>query len=206
MIDVKKIKEKYLKGGFLVKDDVKGASADEIIEALTEIGIISNRACEYGEPGCKNPEKEILFGNWNCVRYEVAEILENAGYSVEWDDEWVIANDKKAYKTISGKPWWMPHIFTYSGEVYPIKGNEELYIEKVLLNNPHKKAPEWLDLEEYGFKKVFTEDFHLEENSTIIIKTDLVVEKYAHGKDWIFKIDNLEPWHITYSLWVRQKK
>ena len=45
-------------------------------------------APDYAEPGYRAPKGGVLFANWNCFPSRFDEILERAGYGVEWSDEW----------------------------------------------------------------------------------------------------------------------
>lgn len=52
---------------------------------------------EYGEPRYTDPENGILFADWNNVPKWQQDLMEEAGYELEWSDEWVSHNNK-AYR------------------------------------------------------------------------------------------------------------
>lgn len=78
-----------------------------------------NYADEYGERGYTNPEKSILFANWNDISDTVQEYLELAGYELEWGDEWVIDYDNsKAYRISGNSCDWQCQVhYTECGEL-----------------------------------------------------------------------------------------
>jgi hypothetical protein len=45
-------------------------------------------APRYAEPGYDQPNRGVLFADWNTLPCELDSLLERAGYSVEWSDEW----------------------------------------------------------------------------------------------------------------------
>ena len=204
MINIDKLDKKYMSDEVITKDDLSGASVEEVVDILKTIGLISWSAEEYGESGYLNPDKEILFANWNYLEDDVREILEESGYSTEWDDEWIVANDGKAYRTVGNQIGWMPYWFAYESEVYPIKGNEELFVESIT-NNPKNAAPEWLDLEKLGFEKAIDSDLGWYEQCKNISPKE-IADKYAKGKDYVFQIDDLDPWCAEFSLWIKKEK
>ena len=77
-------------------------------------------ASKYGEPGYQDPEKGILLANWNNVPSNMQKWLENAGYSLEWSDEWTVDyNNDKAYRTSPDSYSWEPQWGMGEGESGP---------------------------------------------------------------------------------------
>src|SRR5215831_14773837 len=78
----------------------------------------------YGEPGYTDPEKGILFANWNDVPKELSDSLEAEGFELEWSDEWIISHETdKAYRSSPDCYSWTPYyVLTDDGEV--IGGDE----------------------------------------------------------------------------------
>src|SRR5262249_11080147 len=69
-------------------------------------------AAEYAEPGYDQPEKGILFANWNYFPRGVDSILERYGYQIEWSDEWSTCGDcGKAFRTQPDSYGWQPSYF-----------------------------------------------------------------------------------------------
>ena len=83
----------------------------------------------YAEPGYDDPERGILFANWNnetrrgtdaerkagdywptvsTFRSRFADLLERAGYDTQWSDEWVICDCGRAVR-VEPDGWdWTP--------------------------------------------------------------------------------------------------
>jgi hypothetical protein len=66
-------------------------------------------AKEYAEPGYSQPDKAILFANWNYFPRGIDTILENYGFAIEWSDEWSTCEDcGKAVRTNPDCWDWKP--------------------------------------------------------------------------------------------------
>lgn len=64
---------------------------------------------KYAEPGYEQPTRGVLFANWNNLPSSVEEELENAGYAVEWSDEWTTCADcNAALRTQPDSYCWEP--------------------------------------------------------------------------------------------------
>ncbi len=74
---------------------------------------------KYGEPGYPDPAKGVVLANWNNVPKRIADYLEEAGFSLEWSDEWWIdyANEK-AYRTRPDSYHWESQIHLTRGGDY----------------------------------------------------------------------------------------
>lgn len=67
-------------------------------------------ASEYAERGYSQPEKGIVFADWNTFPRGLDTILERAGYDLEWSDEWSICEDcGKAIRTSADSYGWQPY-------------------------------------------------------------------------------------------------
>jgi hypothetical protein len=69
----------------------------------------------YAEPGYTDPERGILFANWNVFPQRLTDILERQGYEIEWSDEWVTCEDcNRAVRTSGNSYSWSPsYAFVY---------------------------------------------------------------------------------------------
>ncbi len=66
-------------------------------------------ASGYAEPGYTDPDKCVLFANWNVFPRNFDRVLESAGYAVEWSDEWATCEDcNKAVRTSGNSYHWQP--------------------------------------------------------------------------------------------------
>lgn len=115
----------------------------------------------YGEPGYTQPAEGVIFANWNNIEQAHQEMLEAAGYELEWSDEWTIDYDNnKAYRTSPDSYFWEPSVaYTEDGEMLTPDDSPHDWIEAMAVSDPSNKAqclPSWItpeDLVEAGFVK-----------------------------------------------------
>jgi len=132
---------------------------DIILKALQEKGDW-DYATHYGEPGYQNPEVGILFADWNPVSRRICDYLEEAGYELEWCDEWYVDYDNdKAWRTSPTSYDWQCSIrYTEHGVLTPDDSLED-WIDEIAMTDwsqPTGTVPSWItpnDLEERGFIK-----------------------------------------------------
>lgn len=66
-------------------------------------------ATGYAEPGYTDPEKGVVLLNWNKFPRGLDDILERAGYAIEWSDEWSTCSDcGKLVRTSPDGYSWQP--------------------------------------------------------------------------------------------------
>lgn len=134
---------------------------------------LENWTHAYAEPGYRDPERGILFGNWNDHgEYgkrtkadqrpsRFAKIAEHAGYATEWHDEWSTCEDcGKAVRTSPDSYSWTP--------AYAIIGECSLVCCDCIASDPAPLLEELtgdanrcltadvaqrIDLVEYGYEK-----------------------------------------------------
>lgn len=64
----------------------------------------------YSEPGYSDPEKGVLFCNWNLFCRDLTKILERYGYEIEWEDEWATCGECGNAVRTSPDGWdWRPY-------------------------------------------------------------------------------------------------
>jgi len=93
----------------------------QFVEEQTKQRRMFSFAPGYAEPGYSQPERGIVFGNWNPVCgfdktkaeqkrdpvAKLARVLEAAGCELEWEDEWCTCNDcGKAVRTSPDSYGW----------------------------------------------------------------------------------------------------
>lgn len=114
----------------------------------------------YGEPGYQDPEKCIIFSNWNYIPKGLAEWLEKCGYALEWSDEWMIDYAySKAYRTEPDSYHWEPSIMLLpdSCEYITPDDSPSAWIEacEITANGqPMRCLPSWInesDIIDAGF-------------------------------------------------------
>lgn len=114
----------------------------------------------YGEPGYQDPAQAILFANWNEVPKWMCDYLEEAGFELEWSDEWIIDHDNgKAYRTRPDCWSWQPsyHI-TDNGDILTPDDYVSSWVEEFEVwdwNHPLNALPNWIlesDICKEGFE------------------------------------------------------
>ena len=117
----------------------------------------------YGEPGYSDPEKGILFLDWNPISQRIQDYLEEQGYELEWSDEWIIdyegSEGSTAYRTSPDSYSWVSQIrLTDDGEILTPEHDVEEWLDYAKStdhNQPHKALPDFItedQLAEAGYK------------------------------------------------------
>lgn len=173
--------------------------ADSAIEEI-------NFAAEYGEPGYTNPEKGILFGNWNYFSREVADLLAKVGYELEWEDEWTTCgNCGKALRTQADSHGWQPSYFEQDCSIYCV---ECVDVEEFLAgkeDDPRTALNDHIDPSQYGYTKLegdFESGLHAGMNDDPNKIYDRL--KTAGHKRLLFMIDEVSQFYMTFSVWKKQ--
>lgn len=61
----------------------------------------------YAEPGYDEPKHGVVLANWNGYPSRLTDILEKAGYAIEWSDEWTSCeNCGKVFRTSPDSYGW----------------------------------------------------------------------------------------------------
>jgi hypothetical protein len=150
-----------------LKPAVESGDFEELCAALERAGIrYVDYASSYGEPGYTDPEKAILFADWNPMHREIGDYLERAGYALEWSDEWIVCSETgKAYRTQPDSYSWTPYYhLTEDGDVIggdEIENDESVAREYLDLieNDPRKANLFDLDFESLGYRRLNEADF-----------------------------------------------
>jgi hypothetical protein len=183
-------------------------------DAQSEIDNL-NYASEYAEPGYTQPAKGIVFANWNKFPRELTDILERAGYAVEWSDEWAICDGcQKAVRTSPDSYSYTPSYAFVSGEILCVEciaADPEDYLAEMsgdatrcLTVDLHSQ----IDLATYGYEKhnpeSFESGFHPGQNDNPhMIAKALEAEGIT---DYLFVQDEQSQFYIRFSVWVRITK
>ena len=162
---------------------------------------------EYAEPGYSNPSKGILFANWNHVSQRVQDILERAGFAIEWQDEWTTCgNCNRALREKPDCYSWQPSFASYSdGETLCLDClDPEDYLE-TLEDNPRTalNLPD-IDPSQYGYRKVegdFENGFHPGQNDDPKKIYERLCEA-GHSR-LLFQINDVAQFDMRFSIWEK---
>ena len=164
-------------------------------------------AREYAELGYSDPEKGILFANWNKFCREATDLLESAGYEIEWSDEWTTCGEcGKAMRTNPDSYGWQPSYFLVNDcEMLCIDCLDvEEYLES-LEDNPRQALNDHISPADYGYIKLegeFENGLHPGQNDN---PKNIYERLHAAGhKRLLFNIDEVSQFYITFSIWEKQ--
>jgi len=167
-------------------------------------------ANHYGEPGYTDPERGILFANWNKVPQPVQDVLERNGFALEWSDEWIIDHESdKAYRCSPDCYSWVPsYVMTEDCEII---GKDDLddhidsYIE-IYLNDSNRAATfDNFDPAQYGFEKyngTFESGVHPGQTDDPK-KVAEKIESMHPNHDYLFTIDEQSQFYTKWCAWIR---
>jgi len=165
-------------------------------------------ASSYGEPGYTNPDKGILFANWNKFPPELASILEKAGYGIEWSDEWTICDCGKAVRTSPDSYGWKGYYMIlndcelFCGDC--LKDDLDLY-EGALLNKVRHADTLGVDWTARGFEKFNQDSYEAGFHSHQTDKPQDVVKLLPKDVDFLFSIPSVGQFDIFFDCWIRKK-
>jgi len=167
----------------------------------------------YGEKGYDNPKRGILFANWNKFPRFIDELLERAGYAVEWSDEWIISSETgKAYRTSPNGYDWKPYyVLTDDADVVggdEIESGDQLdwYVNEYLINDTSRANVFDIDLASLGFTR-FDDTF---ETGWYPGQNDKPAQVFARirrlhpNSDIVFSIDSVGQFDAHWSAWFRE--
>lgn len=170
---------------------------------------------EYGEPGYDQPQAGIVFANWNDIDKDIQTTLEEAGYELEWSDEWVIDYDYgkawRIYPTSYG--WQCSIMITDDGEIITPDDGAEVFIEECAITDhmqPIKPLPNWITLEDLcaaGFERhnayPYQSGFHpgQTDNPAEIARNLFEDEDVI---EVVFQIDENSQFYTCFNVWVKK--
>lgn len=71
-------------------------------------------ASDYAEGEGNTSTRGVLMGNWNDWSGDAVDLLEKAGYGIEWEDEWTVcSNCNCAVRTQPDSYSWQPTYFEF---------------------------------------------------------------------------------------------
>lgn len=178
------------------------ASAEQRAHVIENMGW----APEYAEPGYSNPEKAILFNNWNYFSADVTDLLEKYGYSIEWEDEWSTCEEcGKAVRTSPDSYGWQPSYFImndcelFCKDCVPM----DEYLES-LEDKPTRALNDHVNPADYGYVKLegdFENGFHPGQNAN---PREIYKRLHDAGhKRLLFNIDSVGQFDMYFSIWEK---
>jgi len=169
-----------------------------------------NSSHGYAEPGYTDTPKGILLANWNNVSKRVQCILERAGYSLEWEDEWCTCSGcGKAVRTQADsyqwqQSFWMPED---SGELFCVECiDPEAYLDSLHDKPQSCVTIHSIDPADHGYTQLkdgFESGFHPGQNDDpkAIYKA---LRAKGEKRPLIFVLDSTGQFDIGFSVWAKE--
>jgi hypothetical protein len=167
-------------------------------------------ASNYCEPGYGNPKRGVVLANWNEWPSRLDTILEHAGYSIEWEDEW--ATCCQCYGMVRTSPdsygWKASYVIFDDCELVckDCALSDNGRYQEHLLNNSRRADTFDVDWTQDGFVKLNAEPyesgFHPGQND----KPQDLVKLVPSDCDYIFAIPSVGQFDITFDCWIRKKE
>lgn len=201
---------------------MSGLSAEFILRHDSDVPYCSNQPRERRVRGIENlgfaakyatgegmddPKRGILFGNWNEFSRRAVDLLERAGYAIEWEDEWTTCADcGAALRTSPDSYGWQPqYIETDDGYVCFDCADFEEYLESIE-DNPRKCCFRDVNPEEYGYTRIsepgeFESGWHPGQNDD---PAEILERLHATGHQRIvFRVSGTGQFDISFETWER---
>lgn len=160
----------------------------------------------YAEPGYSDPEKGILFADWNKFPKNFDRILERAGYEAEWSDEWCTCGDcGKAVRTSPDSyGWTSSYRIMNECEVICLNCLDPVEYLESIEDNPNSSCPPDWNPADHGYVKHngdFETGFHPGQNDD---PKKILKALHAEGKTGIvFRIASIGQFDVTWEAYYK---
>ncbi len=160
----------------------------------------------YAESGYTQPDRGILFANWNYFPRDIGDVLERAGYAIEWSDEWTRCdNCNKAIRTSADCYDWQPsYVWLHDCPVCVtcLNGDASEWLESMEDNPKRAVNVPQVDMAKWGYVKIqgqFESGFHPgQTDNPESIYDKLVADGH---KRIVFRIDEVSQFYTVFSVW-----
>lgn len=180
------------------------------IDPISKLEIDYQVAEYYIEPGYDQPEKTVLLADWNKVSGELAGELEEFGYTLDWEDEWLITDAGGAVRTSPDSYSWEPSfLITGGGEILTIEDDPQEWIEELQITDhlqPLGVLPSHIeegDLLELGYKKdeeVYENGFHPGQTDN---PEEIAKKLLTHAEYVVFRKEEQSQFYIKFEAWYK---
>ena len=165
-------------------------------------------AKDYAEPGYTAGAKGVVFANWNIFPRHFDRVLENAGYSREWSDEWSICEDcGRAVRTSGDSYGWQPsYAMPDDGAIVCHDCLDPADYLASLEDNPHTANNlRHIDPADHGYIRYNAERYesglhHGQTDNPTAVYNEMTAKGLAHI---LFNIDTVQQFDTYWSAWYR---
>jgi hypothetical protein len=154
-------------------------------------------------------DKGVLSANWNHVSRETQNLLERAGYSLDWCD--AVCGCSGCYKAIQTQPshyGWKPEYVALDGEILCeecVKEDPSSILDEYRGNPAKALTLDGIDLADHGYARVeqdFENGFHRGQDDD---PKAIARALEARGiEDFIFTVDSVGQFDMRFSVWVKR--
>jgi hypothetical protein len=194
---------------YILTHDNKKPSCADNATAQARLNQIENitYSRDYAEKGYTiKTEKGILFGNWNYFSRKACDLLEQAGYELEWEDEWdTCADCGRAIRTSADSYGWTAS--------YVILNDCELvcldcldfgdYLESIE-DNPDKACTPDINPNQYGYTLIdnsFESGLHPGQNDNPkSILENMQSKGYKH---LVFRVSRVGQFDVNFEIYQK---
>lgn len=184
-------------------------------------------APHYSEPGYEDNGRGVVFSNWNNVQHRdphsptcwtdsndvmerLSRILEKAGFSIEWSDEWLLCGGcQGAIRTSADCFFWYPSYYETNGDFLCrscVEKDASDYIESI--EKTGKPIPHNLDIDlgEYG-KVLVSEHVRLDYAPGVSEPRPVknAMEKMGY-EGVVFRLKDVTDTGMVIQAWANQKE
>lgn len=175
-------------------------------ERIDGIRYVHAYAPEQGEI---DPARGILLGNWNEYSRRATDLLQRAGYAIEWEDEWTeCGNCARAIRTSPTSYRWQPAYVQYQdGEILCLECADIGDYLRELEDNPRRCCFAIVDPAEHGYVRVSEEGEY--ENGLHPGQDDnpgeILEGLHAQGiTGVVFRVPSTGQFDINFETWRRR--
>ena len=162
----------------------------------------------YAEPGYDDPKRGILFSNWNHFPRGVDDLLEKAGYAIEWEDEWSTCHGcGKAVRESPNCYSWQPsYIVMHDCERLCLECVDWAEYLESIEDNPRVACMACCDPEEHGYRRLsdageYESGFHAGQTDDPV---KILAQLKSQGKTGIvFRVSETSQFYIRFEVYQR---
>lgn len=181
-------------------------------------GLDLDIADEYGEPGYTS-DKPILFANWNRWKNNLPKRMEDAGYELEWSDEWITTyhhGTSKAYRTSPDCYHWQPSVQLgeYGEYLTPDDPGEDWFEEgcitdqaqdfRFAIPNWVEVPPDWVKVDDDG--EEFECGWYRRDDQQLMLDTTHKLLESGKAEQVAIQKTRQEQFRSSYVIWYVPKE
>lgn len=162
-------------------------------------------APDYAEPGYHHPGKGIVFANWNTFPRGLDDILERAGYAVEWSDEWSTCDDCGRAVRTSGNSYGWQASYQLVNDCEIVCNDCIDWAERLeaIEDDPTQAVPRACDPAEHGYHRISEHESGWHPGQTDDPRVILKALHTAGKKGIVFRVSDVGQFDVHFETWQR---